>query len=129
MAGPLWRVTAQVRDQGTVGTCWAFSTVGAVESQRALAGDLAGPAATMHILLLSHLLSARAIRLVASRYSTHASTHTTTTHTTPKLLSPRAGHGLEELSVEQLVDCDNSSNVKSLDTDCGVFGKPSLARL
>lgn len=37
-----WRdhnVVTPIRDQGTVGTCWAFSTVGAIESQRALKGN------------------------------------------------------------------------------------------
>ena len=58
-----------MRDQGSVGTCWAFSAVGAVESQRAL-----------------------------------------------------AGLGLQQLSVEQVVDCDNSTDPANQHTDCGVFG-------
>ncbi len=37
-----WRdqgVVTSVKDQGTVGTCWAFSTVGNVESQWALGNN------------------------------------------------------------------------------------------
>ena len=37
-----WRekgVISSVKDQGTVGTCWAFSTVGNVEGQWAIAGN------------------------------------------------------------------------------------------
>lgn len=71
-----WRtkkaVTA-VKDQGAMGSCWAFSAVGNVEGQRALSG------------------------------------------------SP-----LEDLSVEQLIECDKTEGVRQQDGeeygDCGVFG-------
>lgn len=67
-----WRdhgAVTPVRDQGSVGTCWAFSTVGAIESQRILAGN-----------------------------------------------AP------EELSVEQVVDCDATRDPTNIHADCGVFG-------
>lgn len=67
-----WRdkgVVTPVKDQGTVGTCWAFSTIENIESQWAI-----------------------------------------------------AGHNLTTLSVEQLVDCDNTVDPSNLHGDCGVFG-------
>lgn len=67
-----WRnqsIITPVRDQGSVGTCWAFSAVGAIEAQRAL-----------------------------------------------------HGHGKEWLSVEQVADCDNSTDPDNIHADCGVFG-------
>jgi len=62
-------VVTPVRDQGTVGSCWAFSTVQNIEGQWAL-----------------------------------------------------SGHSLTELSVEQIVDCDGSTDPKTNNSDCGVFG-------
>ena len=59
-----------------MGTCWAFSAVGAVESQRAL-----------------------------------------------------NGHGLNWLSVEQVTDCDNTTDPTSLNSDCGVFGEEIVSVL
>ncbi|XP_062519424.1 procathepsin L-like [Corticium candelabrum] len=67
-----WRekgIVTPVKDQGTVGTCWAFSTIENIESQWA-----------------------------------------------------KAGHTLTSLSVEQLVDCDNTVDPKNMHADCGVFG-------
>jgi cathepsin F len=73
-----WRtkkaVTA-VRDQGSVGTCWAFSTAQNIEGQYAL------------------------------KYGK-----------------------LEQMSVEQLVECDASTSTKLGEADCGMFGGwPNLA--
>jgi cathepsin F len=68
-----WRekgVVTPVRNQGSAGTCWAFSAVENIESQWAI-----------------------------------------------------AGHNLTALSVEQLVDCDNTQDsTYSYRADCGVFG-------
>eukprot|EP00475_Leptophrys_vorax_P015726 TRINITY_DN2203_c0_g1_i1.p1 TRINITY_DN2203_c0_g1~~TRINITY_DN2203_c0_g1_i1.p1 ORF type:complete len:369 (-),score=86.98 TRINITY_DN2203_c0_g1_i1:79-1185(-) len=73
-----WRtknVVTAVRDQGSVGSCWAFSTAQNIEGQRALK------------------------------------------------------HGkLEQLSVEQLVECDASASSDLKEADCGMFGGwPNLA--
>ncbi|XP_050405058.1 cathepsin L [Patella vulgata] len=67
-----WRdknMVTSVKDQGSVGTCWAFSTVGNIESQWALQGK-----------------------------------------------------SLSNFSVEQVVDCDGTEDVKLNKADCGVFG-------
>ena len=67
-----WRnfsAVTPVNNQGSTGTCWAFSTVEAIESQWFLAGN-----------------------------------------------------SLTALSVEMVVDCDNSSNPDNDNADCGVFG-------
>ena len=48
-----WRdkdVVSSVKDQGTVGTCWAFSTIGNVEGQWALAGHLVISLATEQLV-------------------------------------------------------------------------------
>ncbi len=63
-------VVTPVRDQGSTGTCWAFSTAQNIEGQWALSKKL--PAV--------------------------------------------------ELSVEQIVDCDNSTDPSNKNEDCGVFG-------
>merc|ERR1711934_14351 len=75
-----WRTTASVnavtpvKDQGAMGSCWAFSAVGNVEGQRAIAS---------------------------------------------------AGKTLEDLSVEQLIECDDQTGTHpggQVHEDCGVFG-------
>ncbi|EOD18145.1 hypothetical protein EMIHUDRAFT_349865 [Emiliania huxleyi CCMP1516] len=67
-------VVTPVKDQGALGSCWAFSAVGNVEGQVSIAG----------------------------------------------------GKAAEELSVEQLLECDQTSGVRSVDGerygDCGAFG-------
>merc|ERR1719421_1795857 len=70
-----WRAhgaVTPVKDQGALGSCWAFSTVGNIEGQRAIAGA-----------------------------------------------------GLEDLSVEQLIECDAQAGPGrdgETHSDCGVFG-------
>jgi len=68
-----WRdhgAVSEVKDQGSLGTCWAFSTIGNLEGQRVVAKGLK----------------------------------------------------IEDLSVEQLVECDASSDPKNNTADCGEFG-------
>jgi len=67
-----WRdhnMVSSVKDQGSAGTCWAFSTVANLEGQFAM-----------------------------------------------------KGHKLMNLSVEQVVDCDDSKDVPKEFGDCGVYG-------
>lgn len=62
-------IVTAVKDQGSVGTCWAFSTIGNVEGQWAMQGK-----------------------------------------------------PLSNFSVEQVVDCDSTTDPAQMRADCGVFG-------